>query len=198
MMTTENQTDKPVKIAAIVMTLDEQPNIEECLQHLKPYVDYILVVDGGSKDQTTLLADKYADRIIVHEAKGSYCDERNYAWRQLPEEYDWSLWVDADERMHRNFLPYMREILKANPNMRAFRFPRANFPAASDFPDYQVRLLHNHSDIRWGRNPEHPVPVVEDDILVSTIPGFCGTLLDLFITHFPRRTDIKRPWWDDE
>ena len=191
---------EPIKIAAVIMTLEEESNIEECLTTLRPFIDYILVVDGGSTDHTVLLAEGIADKVITHKSKTdvwveSY--ERNYAWRQLPDEYEWSLWVDADETFHFNFLPIIRDLIEAQPEMKTFRFPRANLPKCSDYPDFQTRLAKNHIGLRWA-NRVHSTIVTKDDILVSKINGFCGTMLDLPIWHKPRRKDLMRPWWKTE
>ena len=40
------------KVACIVLIKDEEPRIKECLERLRPYVDYILVLDNGSTDRT--------------------------------------------------------------------------------------------------------------------------------------------------
>jgi len=192
--------EEPIKIAAVIMTLNEEHNIEGCITTLRPFVDYILVVDGGSTDHTVLLAEGIADKVITHKSKTdvwveSY--ERNYAWRQLPDEYEWTLWVDADETFHFNFLPIMRNLIKTNRDAKSYRFPRANLPTAPDYPDYQIRFVKNHIGLRWA-NRLHSTIVTSSDVLVSKISGFCMTMLDLPIWHKPRRTDLVRPWWNTE
>ena len=49
-------------ITGIVITLNEQENIEKCIQSIK-WVDELIVVDTGSSDNTIELARKYANFI---------------------------------------------------------------------------------------------------------------------------------------
>ncbi|MFA5868412.1 MAG: glycosyltransferase [Candidatus Bathyarchaeia archaeon] len=62
-------------ITVVVPTYNEEKNIESCLQALAkqniPRDSYeIIVVDGNSKDRTTEIAAKYADRVIQQVSHG--------------------------------------------------------------------------------------------------------------------------------
>jgi len=57
-------------ISVIIPTFNEEENIAQCLVSLRhqtvPRTEYeIIVVDGGSKDRTREIAQKYADRIFI-------------------------------------------------------------------------------------------------------------------------------------
>jgi len=57
-------------ISVVIPTFNEEENIAQCLVSLRhqtvPKSEYeIIVVDGGSKDQTCEIAKKYADRVFV-------------------------------------------------------------------------------------------------------------------------------------
>ena len=43
-------------ITAIILTKDEELNIERCITCVKPYVDRVVVVDSGSTDRTMEIA----------------------------------------------------------------------------------------------------------------------------------------------
>jgi len=86
-----------MKVACVILTKDEEPRIEDCLKHIRPYVDYILVLDGESTDRTVEIAKKYADKVVVKPFSGSFAEERNYAQTLIPKDFGWILWVDADE-----------------------------------------------------------------------------------------------------
>lgn len=60
-----------MKFSIIIPTLNEQAGIEACLQALQPLrtVAEIVIVDGGSKDDTLILARPWADKVI-HAKKG--------------------------------------------------------------------------------------------------------------------------------
>ncbi|MCX6649741.1 MAG: glycosyltransferase, partial [Candidatus Bathyarchaeota archaeon] len=62
-------------ITVVVPTYNEEKNIESCLNSLVkqsiPRESYeIIVVDGNSKDRTTEIAAKYADRVIQQVSHG--------------------------------------------------------------------------------------------------------------------------------
>lgn len=189
-----------MKIAGLIMALDESQRIVDCLNHLKPYMDYLVVIDGGSKDDTYIKASEIADRVVRRKRVGDWCDEKNYIETLAPDDTDWLLHVDVDERFHDRLLPEIKTViagvLEKYPETIAFRFPRANLPTCGDFPDYQVRLLKKGSGYKWVY-PIHSVPAI-DGVHIDSIRGKCMTMLDLPIWHLPRRTDISRPWWSDE
>lgn len=191
---------KEIRVAAIVLTLNEGERIVGCLKSLKPNVDYIVVVDGGSTDDTVAKASTYADRVVKRKPYTDWSEERNYSETLLPDDIDWVLHIDADELLHERLLPEIRTVIggvmERNPDVIAFRFPRANLPKAEHYPDYQVRLLKVGSGYKWSY-PIHSVPTL-DDVNVDSIPGKCMTMLDLPMWHLPRRTDISRPWWSAE
>ncbi len=62
-------------ISVVVPTYNEEKNVERCLKALTsqtlPRSSYeIIVVDGASKDRTTEIAAKYADKVIQQVSKG--------------------------------------------------------------------------------------------------------------------------------
>ena len=57
------------EISIVIPTLNEEENIENLLQQLSEIdlAKEIILVDGGSEDQTTTIAQSYADSIISSE-----------------------------------------------------------------------------------------------------------------------------------
>ncbi len=191
-------------IAAIILTKNEEERMEECLKHIRPYLDHILVVDGESTDKTVEIAKEYADRVEVRPFSGSFAEEKNYARTLVPKDCGWIFWCDADERFDNGFLRKIKENLEDAENYHqvCFRFPRINLPDGKDWPDYQVRLIRNSRDIEW-RGKVHEVlyfkpediPLDELDqeeremkLGIATVDGFP-------ILHLPRREDERREWW---
>jgi len=182
-----------MKVSAVILTLEEEPRIEECLKQLRPHIDYILVLDGESTDRTVEIAKRYADAVKIKKPSGNIAKDKNYAWSLVPKEFEWTLFVDADERWDQAFLRNMKTMME-NHNVLSFRFPRINLPTAINYPDYQVRLLKNDGSIEW-RRPVHEIPYHKPSNKpvdqVSTL-----TLLEYPIIHLPRRKDLKRRWWE--
>ncbi len=191
-------------VAAIVLTRNEEERIGDCLQHLKPYLDYILVLDGESTDNTVSIAEPLADKVLISSTAKNFGEARNFARSQVPKDYLWLLWVDADERFDRGFLENIANHIQGAEIIFVicFRFPRCNLPSGKDYPDYQVRLMRNSRDIQW-RGKFHEVPYFEprdapldqlDDLDNETQLGVV-TLNQYPILHLARRTDDERSWW---
>ncbi|MCW4048546.1 MAG: glycosyltransferase [Candidatus Bathyarchaeota archaeon] len=191
-------------MAAIILTKNEEPRIEECLKHLRPYVDYLLVLDGESTDDTVRIAREYADHVETRPLSGSFAEEKNYARTLVPKDCGWILWCDADERFDNGFLRNIKRNLEfAEENQQVcFRFPRVNLPDGKDWPDFQVRLIRNSRDIEW-RGRVHEVPYFKpENIPLDELDkdererklGVC-TADGCSILHLPRREDERRSWW---
>lgn len=87
-----------VKISVVVLTYNEELNLQRCLESVASWVDEIFVVDSGSVDNTLEIAKKYTDKIYIHEFT-NYAAQRNWAQRNLPLTYDWVFHLDAGEQV---------------------------------------------------------------------------------------------------
>ena len=84
------------KITAIVLTKNEERNLERCLNSLR-FADEILVVDDGSFDKTVSIAKKLGAKVIEHRLAEDYGAQRNFAMSKAANE--WILFIDADEEI---------------------------------------------------------------------------------------------------
>jgi len=94
-----------IPISAVIMTRDEAENLPACLESVA-WADDVLVVDSYSTDNTVELARQAGARIVEH-AFANYAAQRNFAQSQA--QYDWILFVDADERI----TPVLRDEIRA-------------------------------------------------------------------------------------
>lgn len=148
-----------IKVAAIVLTYNEEAFIKGCLEDLRPHVDWLCLLDGGSTDKTIEISAHLPDQIINKLFSGSFATERNTAQDRLPPEYKWVLHCDADERFNKEFLNRMKAIISIS-NVDCFRFPRINedltyLKMLLNPQDHQVRLL-NRNVCYWVR-PVHEI-----------------------------------------
>lgn len=81
-------------VTIVVITKNEEKNIETCLQSVSGWAGEIIVVDDESKDRTVALAEKFADKIF-HRKMDNEGIHRNWAYAQAGQE--WVLSLDADE-----------------------------------------------------------------------------------------------------
>ena len=84
------------RLSAIVIAKNEAANIAECLDSLA-FCDEIVVVDGGSIDDTVVLAKARGAQVVSAPDWQGFGSQKNLALSQA--HGDWVLSVDADERV---------------------------------------------------------------------------------------------------
>jgi hypothetical protein len=87
----------PVKISLCVITKNEEKHIGECLESAHPWVDEIIVVDTGSSDSTTQIAQQHGATVDMIKWTDDFSAARNASIDHATG--DWILWMDADEIM---------------------------------------------------------------------------------------------------
>ncbi|OEJ98838.1 glycosyl transferase [Flavivirga aquatica] len=85
-----------IKLSGVIITYNEERNIEKCLQSLVPVVDEIVVVDSFSSDNTKSICNKYNVKFIEQKFLG-YIEQKNFALSQASNDYVVSL--DGDESL---------------------------------------------------------------------------------------------------
>jgi len=136
-------------ISATLITYNEEHNIAQALQALS-WVDEIVVVDSGSRDETVEICRRFTDRIFYREWTG-YADQKNFALTKARN--DWILALDADERPSAELCREIQDLARKGFPKRAYRIPRVAFfmdrwiRHGDWYPDYQLRLF----DRRCGK-----------------------------------------------
>lgn len=94
-----------MKIAACLIvkgTDDEAPYLQRCLDSIKGHVDGIFLninYKAGPYPSETVLAvgKSFTDNIITTEWHDDFAEARNANFAQVPDDYDWILWLDTDD-----------------------------------------------------------------------------------------------------
>lgn len=85
------------KLSAIIITKNEEANIEDCLKSVS-WADEIILVDDESDDRTVDIASTYPHvKIFIRRMKDGFGPQKQYALEQSTSE--WVLSLDADERI---------------------------------------------------------------------------------------------------
>ncbi|PIR88020.1 MAG: glycosyltransferase family 2 protein, partial [Candidatus Harrisonbacteria bacterium CG10_big_fil_rev_8_21_14_0_10_45_28] len=55
-----------ISISVIILTYNEELNLENCLKNIADWVNEIIIVDSFSSDKTLEIAKKYTSKIVKH------------------------------------------------------------------------------------------------------------------------------------
>mgnify|MGYP000520397153 CR=1 FL=1 len=112
-------------ISVIILTYNEEKNIEECLKSVYGFCEEIFIVDSYSTDRTLEIAKKYTDKIYQHEFE-DYSSQRNWALNNLPIKTEWILNLDADHRVTKELIDELKKIFsrKIDDDVKGFLISR--------------------------------------------------------------------------
>lgn len=175
-------------ISASLIVRNEERYLEGCLASLDGQVDEIVVVDTGSTDKTTKIAQSFGVKLLHWPWTGDFSAARNCALEAASA--DWILYIDADERLR---LPAGVRL----PSYLAGKIAAAasvQFMPRSGFTRYrEPRLFLNRSDIRFrGKIHETVMPDVDR---LCRAHGFTVIPTEAMIDHlgYDGSQDHKHP-----
>lgn len=97
-------------ITVIILTKNEEKNIEKCIKSAKQIADRIIVVDSGSSDQTVKLAHANGAEVVYHDWLG-HARQFNWALDHCNIDTEWVFRLDADEMISKALADEIQEEL---------------------------------------------------------------------------------------
>jgi glycosyltransferase involved in cell wall biosynthesis len=85
-----------IKISGLVITYNEEKNIQEVIECLD-FVDEIIIVDSYSNDKTVSISSSFPKVKIIQNKFSDFTTQRNIALENASN--NWVLFLDADERI---------------------------------------------------------------------------------------------------
>lgn len=166
-----------VSVSALILTLNEEINIAECLESLR-WCDDTVVLDSLSTDRTRAISEERGARVVTR-AFDNWAAHQNWAVSHIEFRHPWVLYLDADERCSPELRDEVLACALPGASEAAFRVRRKDFfmgrwlKHAQLYPTWLVRLFRPQR-IRYERlvNP------------VATIDGLVGELSE-HILHYP-------------
>lgn len=135
------------RISVVILTLNEEKNLPECLASLQGIECDVFVVDSGSTDRSTEIAEEYGAKVFRHPFEG-YGNQRNWALRELPLTCEWVLNLDADERLTPALAREIAQRMAGPPDgVDGFMLRRRTvfmgrwIRHGGHYPNYQLRLF---------------------------------------------------------
>jgi len=115
-----------VSVSVLILTLNEEVNIEGCLQSVA-WCDDVVVLDSFSNDRTVEIARRAGVRV-VQRAFDNYAGQRNYGLKDIPYRNPWVLMLDADERVSPELRDEMIQTLGTCPDSLAWLRRSSGYP----------------------------------------------------------------------
>ena len=160
------------KISAVIITYNEEKNIDKCLTALKPVADEIIVVDSFSTDNTKAICELHDVKFVSQKWLG-YAGSKNVGNNLATHSYILS--VDADEVVSPD-LSNTIQLLKSKKLIGAFELKRlTNYCGywvshCGWYPDAKVRLFPKNK-ARWIGEKVHETLDIDKDVPVSRLTG---------------------------
>jgi glycosyltransferase involved in cell wall biosynthesis len=132
------------RLSVVVVALNEEARLRDCLLSVAWADEIIVVVDAQSTDKTASIAREFTDHVFVRPWPG-FAEQKNFGLDQATG--DWLLSLDADEEVP----PALKDEILATVARRdaaaGYRIPRRNIfwgqwvKHGRLYPDWQLRLI---------------------------------------------------------
>ena len=160
------------KLSVVIITYNEEKNIERCLQSVLNVADEIIILDSFSTDQTVSIAEKHNAKVFNHEFLG-YANQKNYANNLAT--YDLILSLDADEALSEELRESILSVKKNIP-FDAYKVNRLTNYAGTWihhcgwYPDQKIRLF-NKKNASWGGPRLHELLILPKESKIGHLQG---------------------------
>lgn len=166
-----------MKISIIIATWNAAKTLNRCLDSIVPQltdVTELILVDGGSKDDTNTIIDSYGNKVAVHISepdKGIYD-----AWNKgvSKAKGDWVMFVGADDILLPNAINRYMEAIHNTPNVNSYDYICAH----NEYVDMKGNLLKimgeepSWNKMRRGMVAAHVASLHNRHNLFETIGGY--------------------------
>lgn len=167
-----------IPISVVVITKNEEDNIEACLKSVSA-ADELIVLDDNSTDNTVSIAKRFTDKVSTRkmDIEGRH---RNYAYSLARN--NWVLSLDADERASAELIKEIGDLMKGTVIHKAFSIPIKNYIGkrwirySGWYPAPKVRLFDKRH-FKYEEAEVHPRVFID---------GTCGHLTK-DIVHYSYR-----------
>lgn len=162
-----------IKLSVVIITFNEEKNIERCLLSVKDIADEIVVLDSFSKDRTQALCEKHGARFIQHAFDG-HIQQKNRAITYASHPHILSL--DADEALDETLKRSISGV-KNNFEKEGYYINRlTNYCGhwvkhCGWYPDSKLRLWDSRKGHWTGINPHDKYELFDGDKNTGHLKG---------------------------
>ncbi len=162
-----------IKLSGVIITFNEERNIEQCLQSLVNVVDEIVVVDSYSTDNTKTICERFNVNFTEQKFLG-YIEQKNFALSKAS--YDHVVSLDGDESLSEALQKSITD-LKTNWNYDGYYANRFNnfcgqWIKHSDwYPNKKLRVFDRRKAEWQGINPHDNVQLHDENSKTGHLKG---------------------------
>lgn len=141
-------------ITAVIIAKNEQDYISGAVTSLKKLCEEIIVIDDYSTDSTVEIVKKLGVKVINPPRNSNFSEKRNCVLPVVTNE--WLFYLDADERLTKDLINEIKEVVVLKKNASAYWINRKNIILGKElksktwFPDSQPRLFKKSEFIGWS------------------------------------------------
>lgn len=155
------------KLALSMIVKNEAPNIQRCLESVAPFINYYVICDTGSTDNTKEIVKNFFDskgipgEILDHEWK-DFGHNRSLAIEACEGKAQWALMIDADD-MITGTLP----VEKFNDELDGYvvKIQRG------EFVWYRAQLFNIGKTKWWYEEPLHEYAICRQPMNIQKLEG---------------------------
>lgn len=157
----------------VIITFNEEKNIERCINSVKSVADEIIVLDSFSSDKTKEICERHQVHFFQHTFDG-HIQQKNRAITFANNPYILSL--DADEALDQTLIASILEV-KKNFNKSGYYMNRlTNYCGhwvkhCGWYPDRKLRLWDSRKGHWTGINPHDKYELFEGDKYAGYLKG---------------------------
>ena len=162
-----------IKLSVVIITYNEEKNLERCLLSVKEVADEIVVLDSFSTDKTQLIAEKLGAKFFQHKFDG-HIQQKNRAISYASNPYVLSL--DADEALNETLSKSIIEVKKDFKKDGYYMNRLTNYCGhwvrhCGWYPDKKLRLWDSRKGSWTGINPHDKYELFEGDGKTGHLKG---------------------------
>ncbi|MBS1651233.1 MAG: glycosyltransferase family 2 protein [Bacteroidetes bacterium] len=162
-----------IKISAVIITFNEERNIERCLNSLQGVVDEIVVLDSFSTDKTEQICGLYNVKFFQHKFDG-HIQQKNRAITYATNKYVLSL--DADEALSEELKKSIITVKNTFINKGYYMNRLTNYCGhwvhhCGWYPDKKLRLWDSTKGCWGGINPHDKFELQNGDSEAGFLKG---------------------------
>lgn len=137
------------KLSLSMIVRNEEATLGHCLESVRELVDEIVVIDTGSRDRTSEIAESFGATLSHFPWSDDFAEARNHSLRLCTG--DWVLVLDADEAVDSLDHACIREAIRQE-RAPAYRMTLRNYLPSGNLSTVGVPATQNRSSYQEGKD----------------------------------------------